>query len=139
MLHGLTTNNSTISIILQKTCQQICRIHAAQCLQWHKIRNRPLGPLWKLGIIMWQPVNALPIRSRVGRSPPLKNLDQLIDVRSAGEEGKSSGHFGEDASDRPDVDGGRIEGCAEEKFGSAVPEGDDFVGVRAVGEAREAG
>lgn len=139
MLKRLPTNDSPIRIILQQRRQQIRGIIAPQRLHRHEVGDRPLRPLGKFRIVMRQPVHPVPIGIRIGRPPPLEDFDELIDVGSAGEEGQAGGHFGEDASDRPDVDGGGVAGCAEEEFGGAVPEGDDLVGVGSVGEAGEAG
>ena len=139
MLHRLPTDDPPVGIVLQQRRQQVRGVVAPQRLHRHEVRDRPLRPLGKLRVEVRQPVHAVPVRARVRRPPPLEDLDELVDVRPAREEGEAGGHLGEDAPDGPDVDGGRVAGRAEEELGGAVPEGDDLVGVGTVGEAGEAG
>ena len=133
MLQRLPANNPPIRIILQQARQQIRRIVAAQRLHRHKVCDRPLRPFGEFRIVMRQPIHAVPIRVRIGSPPPLKYFDQLINIGSSWKQGQPSGHFGKDAPDTPDINGSGVAGCPKEKFGGAVPEGDDFVGIRSVG------
>mmetsp|Transcript_39919 Transcript_39919/g.85046 ORF Transcript_39919/g.85046 Transcript_39919/m.85046 type:complete len:383 (-) Transcript_39919:4-1152(-) len=139
MLQRLPTHNPPVRIVLQQLCQQVGRVATPQRVHRHEVSDRPFRPLRKLWVVVRQPVHAVPVRVGIGRTPPLENFDELVDVRPAWEEGETGGHLGEDAADGPDVDGGGVAGGAEEEFGGAVPEGDDLVGVGSVREAGEAG
>lgn len=52
----------------------------------------------------------------------LEDLEYLVNLRIAGEQGLSRAHLGEDAADRPHVDAGRVLPAAQEDLGGAVPE-----------------
>ena len=85
MLQSLSTNQSPIRIILKQIRQQIRRIITPQRFIRDKVRNRPLIPLWEFWIEMRQSIYSMPIRVGVGRSPPLKDFNKLINIRSTGE------------------------------------------------------
>ena len=70
----------------------------------------------------------------MGRNSP-EDLEDLINLRVAWEQGLSCAHLGEDAADRPHVYSGRVLAASKENLGSAVPQSDDFVGVRTQGNA----
>lgn len=58
----------------------------------------------------------------------------LVDFGFALEEGDSAvEEFREDEAERPDVDGRGVVVVADEEFGRAVPERDDWVGVPLIG------
>ena len=86
---------------------------------------------------MWQPIDAVPIRVRIGSAPPLEYFDELINVRTSRKKRKSGGHFREDAPDAPDVNCARVAGGSEEKFRRTIPERDNFKGVGTIGQGRE--
>lgn len=74
-----------------------------------------------------------------GRAEDAEDFEDLVDFRVTGEERLAGGHLGEDAADRPHVDAGAVLAAAEQDLGSAVPEGDDFVGVGAERNAEGTG
>ncbi|KAL7547619.1 hypothetical protein ACHAWF_010900 [Thalassiosira exigua] len=139
MLQRLPTHDPPIRVVLQQARQQVGHVVAPQRLHRDEVRDRPLRPLRKLRVVMREPIDAVPVRGGIGRAPSLEDLDELVDVGSAREEGQARRHLGEDAPHAPDVDGRGVAGGAEEELGGAVPQRDDFVGVGAVGEAGEAG
>lgn len=139
MLQCLPTNNPPVRIILQQARQQIRRISTSQRLHRNKVRNRSLRPLWKLRIVMRQSIHSVPVGVWIRRSPPLKDFDELIDIRPAREERQARGHFREDAPHAPNVHGGRVARSSEEEFRSTVPQGNDLICVGAVGQAGKAG
>lgn len=53
---------------------------------------------------------------------------QLVQAVGAGEDGLAAEQLGEDAADRPDVDGRAVVVAAEEKLRGPVPAGDDILG-----------
>ena len=57
-----------------------------------------------------------------------EDLEELVDLGIAGEEGALGDHLDEDGADGPDVDGGSVGLRSEEDLGGTVPEGDDLVG-----------
>ena len=63
----------------------------------------------------------------------------MIDFRVSREEGFPGHHLGENAADGPDINASGVLAAAEEDFGRAVPESDDFVGVCADGDAKGSG
>ena len=75
----------------------------------------------------------------VGGTEDLENLEDLINFRVTSEKGHAADHFGEDATNRPDIDGCRVALAAEEDLRRTVPEGDDFVSVCAYWSAEGAG
>ena len=64
---------------------------------------------------------------------------KLVLVCGAGKEGPAGVHFCHYAACRPDVDTGVVGAGAEEDVGSAVPEGDNFIGEGVDGDAEGAG
>lgn len=62
------------------------------------------------------------LQRRVGRrADNLHDLDKLVVVVAAAEEGVARDHLGEDAADGPDVNRGRVRARAEEDVRRAVP------------------
>jgi hypothetical protein len=70
----------------------------------------------------------------VGRAEDAEDAVELVELAVAGEQRPLGHHFGEDAADGPDVDGRAVVHGAEQDFGGAVPERDDFLGVGADGD-----
>ncbi|EJK59435.1 hypothetical protein THAOC_20346 [Thalassiosira oceanica] len=139
MLHRLPADDPSVWIVLQKRREQVRRLVAPQRAHGDEVRDRPLPPLRELGVIVRQPVHAVPVRVRVRSSPPLKDLDQLVDIAPSRKERQAGGHLGKDAADAPYVNCRGIPRRAEEEFRGSVPQGDDLVSVRSVGQARETG
>lgn len=61
------------------------------------------------------------------RAERAEDLENLVDLAVAREDGLAVAHFGKDAADRPDVDACAVLFPAEEHFGGTVPQGDDLV------------
>ncbi len=68
-----------------------------------------------------------------------EDLEDLVNLGVAREQGLAGAHLGKDAADRPHVDAGGVLAAAEQNLRGAVPEGDDLVGVGAQGDAERAG
>lgn len=139
VLQRLPADDSPVRVVLQQRREQVRSGVAPQRLPRHEVRDRPLRPLGKLRVEVRQPVHAMPVAGGIGRSPSLKDLDELVDVGPSREERQAGGHLGEDAPHGPDVNGGGVARRAEKELGGAVPEGDDLVGVGPIGEPGEAG
>lgn len=58
-----------------------------------------------------------------------ENMEQLLELGIPGEQRLPSNHFGEDASDGPDVDGGGVVSGTKQNLRSPVPERDDLMSV----------
>lgn len=139
MLQRLPANESPVRIVLEQARQQVRGGVAPEGLHRDEVGDGSLGPLRELGVVIRQAVHAVPIRLGIRRAPALEDLDQLIDVGPAREQGQARRHLGEDAPHGPDVDSRRVALGAEQQLRRAVPEGDDLVGVGAVWEAGEPG
>mmetsp|Transcript_102923 Transcript_102923/g.320739 ORF Transcript_102923/g.320739 Transcript_102923/m.320739 type:complete len:253 (-) Transcript_102923:374-1132(-) len=63
------------------------------------------------------------------RSEDLEDLEQLIVISVAGEEGPAVDHFCKDAANAPDVHGSGVFSRAHEHIGRTVPQSDHLVGV----------
>ena len=63
----------------------------------------------------------------------------MVFVGGPGEKRAAGVHFGHDAAGGPDVDGGVVGAGTKENVGSAVPEGDNFVGEGVDGDAEGPG
>jgi len=58
-----------------------------------------------------------------------EDLEDLINLRVAREQRLARAHLGEDATDRPHVDTGRVLTTPQQDLRGTVPEGDDLVRV----------
>lgn len=65
-----------------------------------------------------------------GRAEHLEDLEDLVDLRVAGEQGLALRHFGENAPDGPHVDARGVLLAAQEDLRRPVPERDHLVRVR---------
>ena len=65
-----------------------------------------------------------------------EDLEDLVDLRVAGEQRLARAHLREDAADGPHVHAGRVLAAAEQDLGRAVPQRDDLVGVRPQRDAK---
>jgi hypothetical protein len=138
MLQGGLARNSPIRIILQQLVEQIRRIRSAQLFQRIMVRQWRLSPLRKICIVVWQSQDSRPL-VRGGGASALEYFEQLINVTATRKEGHARRHFGKDAADGPDIDGGAVPVRPQQEFRGSVPQGDDFKGVGAVGNGRQAG
>lgn len=68
-----------------------------------------------------------------------EDLKDLVNLRITREKRLARAHLGEDATNRPHIDSGRILTTTKENLGSAVPQGDDLMGVGAKGDTEGAG
>jgi len=69
----------------------------------------------------------------IGSAQYSENLEQLVDLAVAGEQGSLGDHLSEDRSHSPHVNGQRVSLAAEENFGGAVPQRHHFVSKGADG------
>ena len=84
MLHRLPADDPPVWIVLQKCREQVRRLVASQRAHGNEVCDRPLPPLRELGVIVRQPVHAVPVRVRVRSPPSLENLNELVDIAPSG-------------------------------------------------------
>lgn len=75
-------------------------------------------------------------RTLAGGAHEAEDFLELVFVGGAREKGPAGVHFGHDAAGGPDVDAGVVGARTEQDIGSAIPEGDDFVGEGVDGDAK---
>ena len=80
---------------------------------------------------MRQPQDGGPHVGR-GRPAALENLEQLINVRAAGKQWHTRGHFCKNTADGPHVDSRAVTVRSEQEFGRAVPKCNDLERIRTV-------
>jgi hypothetical protein len=136
MLQGRLARNTPFRIVLQEFVEQVSSRMSIQGRQGHKVGNESPPPLRKFRIVMRESQDTRP-HFRRGRPPTLKDFENLINVGPTRKQGHTRGHFGKYATDTPHVDRSAVAIGAEEQFGGAVPQGDDFECVRAVGNGGE--
>ena len=56
-----------------------------------------------------------------------ENLENLINFRVTGEERLARAHFGENSTNRPHINTGRVLASTQENLGGAVPQCDDLI------------
>jgi len=137
MVERLLAHDPLLRIIAEHPLEQVRPGGSPECLRGNAPRDRSLRPLRKVGIVVRQPADPRPAPLRRG-APPLKNLEQLVDIGPSGEHGKPGGHLPEDAPHAPHVDVRAVAVVSEEQLRGAVPERHHLVGVGAVGEGEEA-
>lgn len=60
-----------------------------------------------------------------------EDLEDLVNLRITGEQGLACAHLGEDTTDRPHIDTGRVLTTAKQDLRRTIPQCDDLVGVSA--------
>ena len=68
-----------------------------------------------------------------------KDLENLVNLAVSGEQRLARGHLGENAAHAPHVDSSTVLTSPEQDLRSAIPEGDDFMGVGAKRNTKSAG
>lgn len=96
---------------------------------------RKLADPWP-AFFVWSPKNSV-MRGEVrswrswGIAHAPEDLEDLVNLRIPREQRMSShNHLRKDAPHGPHVDTGRVVTCAQENFGSAVPQGDNLDKIR---------
>mmetsp|Transcript_359 Transcript_359/g.1242 ORF Transcript_359/g.1242 Transcript_359/m.1242 type:complete len:213 (-) Transcript_359:323-961(-) len=90
--------------------------------------ERLARPAREDGLEVWQRRHAR-ARFLSGGAKLAENLVELVDLGVSGEQGRSAGELGEDATGGPDVNDVEVVLCAEQELWSSVPQRDHLVGV----------
>ena len=135
MIECTLAYDAMVRIVLENVREQSGCIASSEGLERYDIRNLMLPPLGKLGIVIWQPIQCRP-GFRRWRTTSLEYLEQLIDVGPTGKQRNAGRHLGKDTPHGPHIDGGRIAIGAQEKLRRPIPQCDDLIRVRTVGQTR---
>lgn len=107
MLQRRFARDSAVGVVREELVQQIRTCVSTQRVQRDEIGYRAVAPLREFSVVVRQPQHGRPRFG--GRGPPtLENLEYLVDVAPAGEQGNTCCHFREDTADAPDVNRRRI-------------------------------
>jgi hypothetical protein len=94
-----------------------------------------LGEAW-LEVFQFEGIGPVVL---IGSTEHLENLENLINLRVTHKKRPALNHLSKDASSGPKVNTQSICLLAEQNFGAAVPEGNDFMSVRFNWESKSAG
>jgi len=135
MIECTLAYDAMVRVVLKDVREQSGCIARSEGLERYDVRNLMLPPLGKLGIVIRQPIQRRPGFWR-RRATSLEYLEQLIDVGPTSKQRNAGRHLGKDTPHGPHIDGGRIAIGTQEQLRRPIPQCDDLIRVRAVGQAR---
>ena len=130
MVESFSGGNPVIGIIGQHHAQQF---YALGFQPQNHLIQRYGSPIWERLFELLQLGHSWPYFF-IGRPQSSKNLVQLVDLTVPGEHGLFGDHLCENHPNRPDIHGHGVLDDAEQDFRGAVPQCNNFVGVRSQGE-----